>query len=71
MSAAMERLAQTLNLLDTARASPDGVSTGAARDAREWLEEAARAVVAEQRKVDAVDQYYKDRNASGLAALAK
>ena len=71
MSTSIDRLAQALDLLDTARASPDGVSTGATRDAREWLEEAARAVVAEQRKADAVDQYYKDRNASGQAALAK
>ena len=53
MSTSIDRLAQALDLLDTARASPDGVSTGATRDAREWLEEAARAVVAEQRKSDA------------------
>lgn len=69
MSAAVERLARAIEFLDAARVAPNGIETGAMRDAREWLEEAAREVIAEQRKADAITEYYSDRANSGQAAL--
>ena len=59
MSAAIEKLARALEFLDAARSAPNGVETGAMRDAYEWLEEAAREVVAELR--DPITAYYSDR----------
>ncbi|MFG0381073.1 hypothetical protein ACF8C6_08930 [Pseudomonas sp. zbq_18] len=53
MSASIEKLARALEFLDAARAAPNGIETGAMRDAREWLEEAAREVIAGHRKLGA------------------
>lgn len=65
---AVERLVRAIEFLDLAKSDATSGGAGALRDAREWLEEAAREVVAEQRKVDAIDEYYTDRNNSGQAA---
>ena len=61
MSAAIAELKRAVEFMDAARKDPNGVETGAMRDAREWLEEAARKVVAEEQKSDAITEYYGDR----------
>jgi len=48
MNEAIKALQRAIEFLDAAKADPSGVEVGAVRDAREWLEDAARAVVAAQ-----------------------
>lgn len=58
MSAATDALRKALEFLDAVRADPKTASmVGAMRDAREWVEEAAREVV----RQDTITQYYTDR----------
>lgn len=61
MKEAVEALKRAIEFLDAARADPSGVETGAMRDAREWLEEAARAVVKEQHQQAIITEYYQNR----------
>lgn len=44
-AAALSDLRDALDFLDKARTDPAGIETGAVRDAREWLESAARKLV--------------------------
>lgn len=61
MTGSVARLARALDFLDACRSDRTSSDTGALRDALQGLEESAREVVREGRKVDAVTEYYRDR----------
>jgi hypothetical protein len=62
----IDSLRAALDFLDRCRADKEAGPTGALRDAREWVESAARAVVAEHdAKDDAITAYYTEKRSTG------
>jgi hypothetical protein len=61
----VDDLKRAIRFLDLCRAEKTSAETGALRDAHEWVESAARAVVADSEKDDHITAYYNDKATTG------
>lgn len=57
----LQALQRAIEFLDQCRSDKDAGPTGALRDAVQWVESAAREVLAD----DAITRYYADKTTSG------